>query len=539
MFDIRELSDYGIQDIKEVVYNPSYSTLFAEETKSGLDGYEKGTITRTGAIAIDTGVFTGRSPKDKYVVLDDKTRNTVWWKSDKVKVSDNKPISLEIWNHCKNISVNQLSGKRLFVVDCFCGANKNSRLSVRFVLEVAWQAHFVKNMFVRPEPEELDNFKTDFVVLNASKAKNPNWLQQGLNSENFVFFNLTEGMLVIGGTWYGGEMKKGIFSVMNYYLPLKGIASMHCSANVGKNGDTAIFFGLSGTGKTTLSVDPERALVGDDEHGWDNDGVFNFEGGCYAKCIKLSKENEPDIYNAIKRDALLENLVVLSDGTIDFNNNSKTENTRVAYPIYHIHNIVKPVSKAGPAKKVIFLSADAFGVLPPVSRLTEGQTRYYFLSGYTAKVAGTERGIIEPVPSFSACFGATFLMLDPIIYANELIRKMKMNSAEAWLVNTGWMGGPYGTGTRIDLASTRLIINAILDNSILNCEFATLPVFNLNIPSCLKGIDENILDPARVWDFPSRWRVAATDLALKFINNFTKFSANKETARLVSFGPVI
>ena len=539
MFDIRELSDYGIHDTKEVVYNPSYNTLFAEETKPGLDGYEKGTITRTGAIAIDTGVFTGRSPKDKYVVLDDKTRNTVWWKSDKVKVSDNKPISLEIWNHCKNISANQLSGKRLFVVDCFCGANKNSRLSVRFVLEVAWQAHFVKNMFIRPEPEELDNFKTDFVVLNASKAKNPDWLQQGLNSENFVFFNLTEGMLIIGGTWYGGEMKKGIFSVMNYYLPLKGIASMHCSANVGKNGDTAIFFGLSGTGKTTLSVDPERALVGDDEHGWDNDGVFNFEGGCYAKCIKLSKEKEPDIYNAIKRDALLENLVVLSDGTIDFTNNSKTENTRVAYPIYHIHNIVKPVSKAGPAKKVIFLSADAFGVLPPVSRLTEGQTRYYFLSGYTAKVAGTERGIIEPVPSFSACFGATFLMLDPIIYANELIRKMKMNSAEAWLVNTGWMGGPYGTGTRIDLASTRLIINAILDNSILNCEFATLPVFNLNIPSCIKGVDENILDPARVWDSPSRWRVAATDLALKFINNFTKFSANKETARLVSFGPVI
>ena len=539
MFDIRELSDYGIHDTKEVVYNPSYNTLFAEETKPGLDGYEKGTITRTGAIAIDTGVFTGRSPKDKYIVLDDKTRNTVWWKSDKVKVSDNKPISLEIWNHCKNISANQLSGKRLFVVDCFCGANKNSRISVRFVLEVAWQAHFVKNMFIRPEPEELDNFKTDFVVLNASKAKNPDWLQQGLNSENFVFFNLTEGMLVIGGTWYGGEMKKGIFSVMNYYLPLKGIASMHCSANLGKNGDTAIFFGLSGTGKTTLSVDPERALVGDDEHGWDNDGVFNFEGGCYAKCIKLSKENEPDIYNAIKRDALLENLVVLSDGTIDFTNNSKTENTRVAYPIYHIHNIVKPVSKAGPAKKVIFLSADAFGVLPPVCRLTEGQTRYYFLSGYTAKVAGTERGIIEPVPSFSACFGATFLMLDPIIYANELIRKMKMNSAEAWLVNTGWMGGPYGTGTRIDLASTRLIINAILDNSILNCEFATLPVFNLNIPSCIKGVDENILDPARVWDSPSRWRVAATDLALKFINNFTKFSANKETARLVSFGPVI
>jgi phosphoenolpyruvate carboxykinase (ATP) len=534
-----ELSDYGIQNIKEIIYNPSFDTLFAEEKKPGLDGYEKGIITRTGAIAIDTGVFTGRSPKDKYVVLDEKTRDTVWWKSDKVKVSDNKPISLEIWNHCKDISARQLSGKRLFVIDCFCGANKNTRLSVRFVVEVAWQAHFVKNMFIRPEPEELAAFKPDFVVLNASKAKNPDWKTQGLNSENFVFFNLTEGMLVIGGTWYGGEMKKGIFSVMNYYLPLKGIASMHCSANVGKNGDTAIFFGLSGTGKTTLSVDPERALVGDDEHGWDDDGVFNFEGGCYAKCIKLNKESEPDIYNAIRRDALLENLVILSDGSIDFNNNSKTENTRVAYPIYHINNIVKPVSKAGHAKKVIFLSADAFGVLPPVSHLTEEQTRYYFLSGYTAKVAGTERGIIEPQPSFSACFGATFLMLDPIIYANELTRKMKMHNAEAWLVNTGWMGGPYGTGTRIDLASTRLIINAILDDSILNCEFTTLPIFNLSIPSAVKGVDENILDPGKVWETTFKWRIAATDLAMKFINNFSKFTGNSETAKLVSYGPII
>jgi len=539
MIDTRELLDYGIQDIKEIVYNPSYNMLFAEETKPGFDIFEKGTITRNGAIAIDTGVFTGRSPKDKYVVLDDKTRDTIWWKSEKVKVSDNKPISREIWNHCKNISLKQLSGKKLFVVDCFCGANKNTRLSVRFVVEVAWQAHFVKNMFIRPEPEDLDGFKPDFVVFNASKAKNPDWQQQGLNSENFVFFNLTEGMLLIGGTWYGGEMKKGIFSVMNYCLPLKGIASMHCSANVGKNGDTAIFFGLSGTGKTTLSVDPERALIGDDEHGWDDEGVFNLEGGCYAKCIKLDKNNEPDIYNAIRRDALLENLVVLSDGTIDFNDNSKTENTRVAYPIYHINNIVKPVSKAGHAKKVIFLTADAFGVLPPVSRLTEEQTRYYFLSGYTAKVAGTERGIIEPLPSFSACFGATFLMLDPIIYANELSSKMKMHNTEAWLVNTGWMGGPYGKGTRIDLPVTRLIINAILDGSITDCEFFTLPIFNLNIPARIKGVDERILDPGKAWDSTSKWRVAATDLALKFVNNFSKFTMNKETAGLVSFGPII
>ena len=528
MIDAGDLLDYGIHDVTEIIYNPSYNTLFAEETKPGLEGYEKGVITKTGAIAIDTGVFTGRSTKDKYVVYDDKTKNTVWWRSEKAKVSDNKPISTEIWNHCKNISAKQLSGKRLFVVDCFCGANINSRLKVRFILEVAWQAHFVKNMFIRPEPEELDQFKPDFVVLNASKAKNPDWQSQCLNSENFVFFNLTEGMLIIGGTWYGGEMKKGIFSVMNYYLPLRGIASMHCSANVGKNGDTASFFGLSGTGKTTLSVDPERALVGDDEHGWDDDGVFNFEGGCYAKCIKLSKENEPDIYNAIKRDALLENLVILSDGTIDFNNNSKTENTRVAYPIYHINNIVKPVSKAGHAKKVIFLSADAFGVLPPVSRLTEEQTRYYFLSGYTAKVAGTERGIVEPLPSFSACFGGTFLMLDPIIYANELIRKMKMNNAEAWLVNTGWMGGPYGTGTRIDLHSTRMIINAILEGSISKGEFIILPVFNLNIPVRVPGVDNSILDPGKAWDSPFKWRIAATDLALKFINNFSKFTANEE-----------
>ncbi len=539
MIEPRDLLDYGIQDVKEIIYNPSYNILFAEETKPGLEGYEKGIITRTGAISVDTGIFTGRSPKDKCVVLDDKTRDTVWWKSEMGKVSDNKPISQGIWKHCKNIALKQLSGKRLFVTDCFSGANKNTRLSVRFILEVAWQAHFVKNMFIRPEPEELDEFKPDFVVLNASKAINPDWQQQGLNSENFIFFNLTEGMSVIGGTWYGGEMKKGIFSVMNYYLPLRGIASMHCSANVGKDGGTAIFFGLSGTGKTTLSVDPERALVGDDEHGWDDEGVFNFEGGCYAKCINLSKKNEPDIYNAIRRDALLENLVVLSDGTIDFNNSSKTENTRVSYPIYHINNIVKPVSKAGHAKKVIFLTADAFGVLPPVSRLTEEQTRYYFLSGYTAKVAGTERGIIEPVPSFSACFGAAFLMLDPIIYANELTKKMKLHNTEAWLVNTGWMAGPYGSGTRIDLPSTRLIINAILDGSIMDCEFISLPVFNLSIPSRIKGVENNILDPGKVWDSPSKWRVAATDLALKFINNFSKFTANKEAAGLVSFGPII
>jgi len=534
-----DLKSYGIENVTEIIYNPSYNTLFAEETKPGLSRYEKGIITRLGAVSVDTGVFTGRSPNDKYIVLDDTTRDTVWWKSEKAKVSDNKPVSNEIWEHCKNLASRQLSGKRLFVVDCYCGANTNTRLAVRFILEVAWQAHFVKNMFIRPDEDELENFVPGFVVLNASKTTNPDWQKQGLNSENFVMFNLTAGMMLIGGTWYGGEMKKGIFSIMNYFLPLKGIASMHCSANVGRKGDVAVFFGLSGTGKTTLSTDPERALVGDDEHGWDNDGIFNLEGGCYAKCIKLSKKNEPDIYGAIRRDALLENLVVLPDGTIDFNSDSKTENTRVSYPIYHIRNIVKPVSKAGHARKVIFLTADTFGVLPPVSHLTEEQTKYYFLSGYTAKVAGTERGIIEPVPSFSACFGAAFLMLDPIVYANLLTAKMKLYGADAWLVNTGWTGGPYSAGTRIDLPSTRLIINAILDDSIKEHGFSTMPVFNLSIPNKIEGIRGNILDPSKSWDSPVKWHIAATDLALKFINNFSKFASNEETARLASSGPKI
>lgn len=539
MITEEDLLQYGIKDVKGIIYQPSYNDLFAEETKPGLDRYERGIITKQGAIAIDTGIFTGRSPKDKYVVQDETTANTIWWKSEKAKVSDNKRLSPAIWDHCKNLASGHLSGKRLFVVDCFCGANKNSRINVRFVMEVAWQAHFVKNMFIRPEAGELIDFKPGFVVLMASKCTNPDWKEQGLNSENFVMFNLTEHMLIIGGTWYGGEMKKGIFSIMNYYLPLKGIASMHCSANVGRNGDTAIFFGLSGTGKTTLSTDHDRALVGDDEHGWDDEGVFNFEGGCYAKCYKLSKKNEPDIYNAIKRDALLENVVVLPDGSIDFNDISKTENTRVSYPIYHIHNIVKPVSRGGHAKKVIFLTADAFGVLPPVAHLTEEQTEYYFLSGYTAKVAGTERGITEPVPIFSACFGAAFLMLDPILYAKELTCKMKAHNADAWLVNTGWMGGPYGIGTRIDLPATRTIINAILDDSIKKHGFSRIPVFNLNIPKKIDNIDENLPDPSRAWETPVKWRVAATDLAFKFINNFSKFTTNSEAMNLLDHGPQI
>ena len=538
MLTDKDLELYGIAEVKEIIYNPSYDLLFEEETRPDLEGYEKGIVTSTGAVSVDTGVFHGRSPKDKYVVLDDNTLNSVWWKSERALSSDNKPISQEIWEYGKNLASRQLSGKKLFVIDCFCGANVDSRMNVRFIMEVAWQAHYVKNMFIRPEPDELSSFKPDFVVLNASKTVNPIWRIQGLNSENFIFFNLTEGMAVIGGTWYGGEMKKGIFSIMNYHLPLRGIASMHCSANVGKEGDVALFFGLSGTGKTTLSTDPGRELIGDDEHGWDDDGIFNFEGGCYAKCINLSKENEPDIYKAIRRDALLENLVILPDGTIDFNDSSKTENTRVSYPIYHINNIRKPLSKAGHASKVIFLTADAFGVLPPVSKLTEEQTMYYFLSGYTAKVAGTERGIKEPVPSFSACFGAAFLMLDPIVYAKELVKKMNLLNAETWLVNTGWMGGPYGTGKRIDLPSTRKIINAILDGTLSQSEFVTLPVFNLNIPLKLDGIDSTILNPSKGWQSEESWTIAANDLARRFLSNFCRFTSNEETSRLVQFGPV-
>jgi phosphoenolpyruvate carboxykinase (ATP) len=539
MFSVEDLNSYGIEYVTEVIYNPDYNLLFSEEIKPGLDGFEKGVITRSGAVSVDTGIFTGRSPNDKYIVLDETTRNTVWWKSEKSKISDNKPVSPVIWDHCKNVAARQLSGKRLFVVDCFCGANRNSRLSVRFILEVAWQAHYVKNMFIRPEQDELAEFVPDFVVLNASKAVNPDWKKQGLNSENFVLFNLKSGMAVIGGTWYGGEMKKGIFSVMNFHLPMKGIAAMHCSANVGTKGDVAIFFGLSGTGKTTLSTDPDRALLGDDEHGWDDEGIFNLEGGCYAKCYKLNMKEEPDIYNAIRRDALLENLVVMKDGTIDFDDDSKTENTRVSYPIYHINNIVKPVSKAGHASKVIFLTADTFGVLPPVSFLTPDQTKYYFLSGYTAKVAGTERGIVEPVPSFSACFAAAFLMLDPIIYTNELLKKIKLYKAEVWLVNTGWTGGPYSTGSRIDLSVTRTIINAILNDTIDKDDFSVLPVFNLSIPNQVEGIEGNILDPQKAWISPVKWHIAATDLALKFINNFNKFSSNEETLKLAEFGPRI
>ncbi|WOG28413.1 phosphoenolpyruvate carboxykinase (ATP) [Endozoicomonas sp. 8E] len=525
------LARLGIRDVADIVYNPSYELLFEEETRPELEGYEKGVVTELGAVSVDTGIFTGRSPKDKYIVKDDTTRDTLWW-SDQGK-NDNKAITQSVWTDLKGLVTQQLSGKRLFVIDGFCGANEETRLSVRFITEVAWQAHFVKNMFIRPSQGELEGFEPDFVVMNGAKCTNPNWQEQGLNSENFVAFNLTERVQIIGGTWYGGEMKKGMFSIMNYLLPLKGMASMHCSANVGKDGDVAIFFGLSGTGKTTLSADPKRALVGDDEHGWDDDGVFNFEGGCYAKTINLSKENEPDIFNAIRRDALLENVTVLEDGRIDFADGSKTENTRVSYPIEHIENIVKPVSKAGHASKVIFLTADAFGILPPVSRLTPEQTKYHFLSGFTAKLAGTERGITEPTPTFSACFGAAFLTLHPTRYAQELVKKMEANGAKAYLVNTGW----NGTGKRISIKATRAIIDAIIDGSIDEAETVTVPYFGLQVPTRVEGVEDGILNPQDTYENKEDWDNKARDLADRFITNFNKFTDTEEGKALIAAGP--
>ena len=527
-----DLKKYGIEGA-EVIYNPSYEQLFVDETNPELTGFEKGQLTETGAVNVMTGIYTGRSPKDKFFVKDETSENTVWWTSEEYK-NDNKPVTPEAWKELKKIATDQLNGKKLYVMDTFCGANENTRLKIRFIMEVAWQAHFVKNMFIRPTEEELANYgEPDFVVLNASKAKVENYKELGLNSETAVVFNLTEKMQVIINTWYGGEMKKGMFSYMNYLLPLKGIASMHCSANTNEKGETAIFFGLSGTGKTTLSTDPKRQLIGDDEHGWDDEGVFNFEGGCYAKVINLDKESEPDIWNAIRRDALLENVTVDAEGHCDFADKSVTENTRVSYPIYHINNIVKPVSKAPAAKKVIFLSADAFGVLPPVSVLTPEQTKYYFLSGFTAKLAGTERGITEPTPTFSACFGAAFLSLHPTKYGEELVKRMQASGATAYLVNTGW----NGTGKRISIKDTRGIIDAILDGSIDNAPTKQIPYFNFTVPTALPGVDPAILDPRDTYATETEWTVKAEDLAGRFIKNFSKFTTNEEGKALVAAGP--
>ncbi len=532
-FDKSVLEKYGIKGTTEVVYNPSYEVLFEEETKAGLEGFEKGQVTELGAVNVKTGIYTGRSPKDKFIVDDETSHDTVWWTSDEYK-NDNHRASKEAWAAVNKLAKEELSNKRLFVVDGFCGANKDTRMKIRFIVEVAWQAHFVTNMFIKPvNQEELDQ-EPDFIVYNASKAKVENYKELGLNSETAVVFNVTTKEQVILNTWYGGEMKKGMFSMMNYYLPLKGIAAMHCSANTDLNGEnTAIFFGLSGTGKTTLSTDPKRLLIGDDEHGWDDNGVFNFEGGCYAKVINLDKESEPDIYGAIRRNALLENVTVDANGKIDFTDGSTTENTRVSYPINHIKNIVRPISAGPAAKQVIFLSADAFGVLPPVSILSPEQTKYYFLSGFTAKLAGTERGITEPTPTFSACFGQAFLELHPTKYAEELVKKMTKNGAKAYLVNTGW----NGTGKRISIKDTRGIIDAILCGAINNVPTKKLPIFDFEIPTVLEGVATNILDPRDTYADPAQWDEKAKDLAGRFIKNFKKYEGNEAGKALVAAGP--
>ena len=530
-----DLSKYGITGVTEILYNPTYEVLYNEETKPGLEGFEKGQVTELGAVNVMTGVYTGRSPKDKYIVMDANSKDTVWWTSEEYK-NDNHPLSEENWAILKSLAQKQLSGKRLFVVDGFCGTHKDTRMKVRFIMEVAWQAHFVTNMFIRPQNQAEFDQEPDFVVYCAAKAKVENYKEMGLNSETAVAFNVTTKEQVILNTWYGGEMKKGMFSMQNYFLPLKGIASMHCSANTDLNGEnTAIFFGLSGTGKTTLSTDPKRLLIGDDEHGWDDHGVFNLEGGCYAKVINLDKESEPDIYNAICRDALLENVTVDKNGKIDFTDKSVTENTRVSYPIYHIKNIVRPFSQGPAAKRVIFLSADAFGVLPPVSILTPEQTKYYFLSGFTAKLAGTERGITEPTPTFSACFGQAFLELHPTKYAEELVKKMEKSGAKAYLVNTGW----NGTGKRISIRDTRGIIDAILNDSIETAPTKVIPHFNFEVPTELPGVDSHILDPRDTYADASIWEEKAKDLAGRFIKNFKKYETNEAGKALVAAGPVV
>ena len=531
-----DLTKYGITGTTEIVHNPSYEMLYEEEMKPTLTGYEKGQETELGAVNVMTGIYTGRSPKDKYIVMDENSKDTVWWTSDEYK-NDNHPMTEETWATVKEIAKKELCDKRLFVVDAFCGANKDTRMAVRFIVEVAWQAHFIKNMFIVPTAEELETFEPDFVVYNASLAKVDNYKDLGLNSETCVAFNITSREQVIINTWYGGEMKKGMFSMMNYYLPLKGMASMHCSANTDMEGkNTAVFFGLSGTGKTTLSTDPKRLLIGDDEHGWDDNGVFNFEGGCYAKVIGLDKDSEPDIYNAIKRDALLENVTVDAAGKIDFDDKSVTENTRVSYPINHIKNIVlnvHPTSSGPAAKNVIFLSADAFGVLPPVSILTPEQTQYYFLSGFTAKLAGTERGITEPTPTFSACFGQAFLELHPTKYGEELVKKMEKSGAKAYLVNTGW----NGTGKRISIKDTRGIIDAILNGDVLKAETKKIPIFDFEVPTSLPGVDPAILDPRDTYAEASEWETKAKDLAERFTKNFKKYEGNDAGKALVAAGP--
>ena len=536
---ISELSALGLTQSVTVYHNLSFDELFAHETAPYLEGYEKGQLTSLGAMAVDTGKYTGRSPKDKYIVMDDLTRETVWWADGKSSGSDNKPIQKETWKHLKDLSIKQLNGKKLYVMDGFCGANKDTRINVRLVTEVAWMAHFFKNMFIRPTSEELKDFKPDWTILNACKISCVDFARLRLCSEVFVAFNITERMTVIGGSWYGGEIKKGIFSIMNYFLPLKGIGSFHCSANMGAHGDTALFFGLSGTGKTTLSTDPKRALIGDDEHGWDNNGVFNFEGGCYAKCIGLTLQREPEVYGAIRRDALLENVVIDDKGHVDFTSPKKTENTRVSYPMDHIENIVKPVSKGGHPSKIIFLACDAYGVLPPVAKLTKEQAMYHYLSGYTAKVAGTELGVKQPQATFSACFGKAFLMVHPTLYAKILAQKMQEHNSSAYLINTGWVAGPYGVGYRIPLQDNRLAVDAILDGSLDKSAFEILPVFNLQIPKHINGVDDKTLNPRNLWADKNAYDAASRKLGSLFVENFKLFCDIPIGQGLVNAGPQV
>ena len=524
--NLTELEDLGLKNIGNVYHNLSYEELKEHELKNG-EVYQ----TTSGAMSVDTGIFTGRSPKDKYFVDRDPSNKYIAWGNV------NKKISEETFKKVLASAQKQLSNTDLYVTDVYSGASKSSRRSIRFVSEIAWQSHFVKNMFIRPTEEELQNFKSDFVVLNACKTVHKEWEEDGLNSEVFVIFDIENNLAIIGGTYYGGEMKKGIFSMMNYWLPLEGKLSMHCSANVGKDGDTALFFGLSGTGKTTLSTDPNRALIGDDEHGWDEHGVFNFEGGCYAKVINLDKDSEPEIFNAIKENALLENVVIDSNGVVDFTDDSKTENTRVSYPIEHIKNHKEDLMGGHP-KNIIFLSADAFGVLPPVSKLTKEQAMYYFLSGYTAKVAGTERGITEPVATFSACFGEAFLPLHPTVYAKLLGEKIDQHNVNVYLVNTGWTGGEYGVGKRMSIKDTRACINAILDGSINDSEFDTTKTFRLQVPKTLGDIDPNVLNPRNAWADKELFDKTRDKLAQMFIDNYKKYQG-EGYVDYAPYGPIL
>ncbi len=523
MLKVNGIEDLGLENIGKVYHNLSYEELFDHEVAN-----KEGKVSSSGAFMVDTGVFTGRSPKDKYFVKQDPSQKYISWGTI------NQPTTKEVFDELFVVAKEQLSNKDLYIQDAYAGASADSKKSIRVVSEVAWQAHFVKNMFIRPDEKDLVDFKPDFTLYVACKTVDKDYEKHGLNSDVFVIFNVEENIAIIGGTWYGGEIKKGVFSMMNYWLPLEGKLSMHCSANVGADGDAALFFGLSGTGKTTLSTDPKRQLIGDDEHGWDDNGIFNFEGGCYAKCINLKEESEPEIFHAIKRDSLLENVVADENGVVDYDNGSKTENTRVSYPIYFIENY-KEDSKAGHPKKIIFLSADAFGVLPPVSKLTKEQAMYYFMSGYTAKVAGTERGITEPVATFSSCFGEAFLPLHPTVYAKLLGEKIDKHGVEVYLVNTGWSGGAYGVGSRMSIKATRACINAILDGSINNSEFEKLPIFDLSVPCSLEGVETKLLNPRNSWEDKADYDKTSQKLANMFIENFKKYIT--EDSDFSEFGP--